>query len=129
MQGQIEHKQLLAEEMKSVEEIIESQQNYLLRAETCLQDGDSTAFYNALNEGLKNYLSKKLSIAPEYLNKKSIIEQLDKKGITNETAVQLNSLIDEIEYELYTPFSKNEKMKEMYDSATDVIQLLNTYHG
>ena len=86
-------------------------------------------FYTALNEGLKKYLSKKLSITAEELNKKNITGQLDKKGISNETALQLYTLIDEIEFQLYTPFTENEKMKEIYERANDVIQLLNTYHS
>lgn len=113
---------------KPVEEIIENQQNPLVDAEAQLAKADGKAFYMSLNEGLKKYLSKKFSIAPEELDKKKITEQVDKKGIANETAMQLYSLIDEIEFELYTPFTHNEKMKEMYERTNDVIQLLNTYH-
>lgn len=113
---------------KPVEEIMESQQNPLEDAEEYLTKGDGKAFYMTLNEGLKKYLSKKFSIAPEELDKKKITEQVDKKGIANETAMQLYNLIDEIEFELYTPFAHNEKMKEMYERTNDVIQLLNTYH-
>lgn len=112
-----------------VEEIIEAQQNPLEAAGDCLQREDGKAFYIALNEGLKKYLSKKLAIAPEELNKKNISRQLDKKGINNETVIQLHTLMDEIEWQLYTPFTENEKMKEIYERANDIIQLLNTYHS
>ncbi len=112
---------------KPVEAILESQQNPLEAAERHLQRQDGTAFYIALNDGLKNYLAKKLSITPEELNKKNITEQVDNHGIANETAVQLYTLIDDIEFELYTPFAESEKMKEMYDRTNTVIQLLNTY--
>ncbi|MBK8495454.1 MAG: hypothetical protein IPL50_10820 [Chitinophagaceae bacterium] len=50
------------------------------------------------------------------------------KGISNETSVQLQELMNEIEWHLYTPYVDDAKMKEMYERAHDLIQLLNTYH-
>lgn len=114
---------------KPVEQVFESQKNPLETAERYLQLQDGAAFYIALNDGLKNYLAKKLSIAAEELNKKNITEQVDNHGIANETAVQLYTLIDDIEFELYTPFAESEKMKEMYERANTVIQLMNTYRS
>ncbi len=114
---------------KPVEEILLAQENPLTLAEECLQREDAHLFYMHLNQGLKNYLSKKFAIAAEDLNRKNIAEQLDAKGISTETAVQLQQLIDEIEWQLYTPFADNEKMRGMYDKAHDLIQLLNTYRS
>lgn len=116
-------------EEKPFEEIPEKQEDQLALAGECLQRGDSKLFYNHLNLGLKNYLAKKLEIPPQDINKKNIAEQLDAKGISNETAVQLQQLIDEIEWQLYTPFADEEKMKGMYERAKSLIQLMNTYHG
>lgn len=113
----------------SVEEIIEGQQNPLAEAEASLQKEDSSFFYTQLNAGLKNYLSKKFAIPAAELNRKSIGEQLDARGINNETVVQLQTLLDEIEWQLYTPFASNEKMKALYERSHDIIQLMNTYRG
>ncbi len=112
---------------KPVDEIIEGQQNPLQFAEECLQREDCKLFYTHLNQGLKNYLSKKFAIPAEDLNRKNIAEQLDTKGISIETTVQLQKFIDEIEWQLYTPFADTEKMRSMYERAHDLIQLLNTY--
>ena len=112
-----------------VEEIMLAQQNPLLLAERILQTGDGRAFYTELNQALKNYLSKKLSIPAEELNKKNISEQLDRKGVAHETSMQLHRLMDEIEWQLYTPFTENEKMKAAYEMANEIIQLLNTYRS
>lgn len=114
---------------KPVEAIIEGQQNPLAAAEDSLQREDGKTFYIELNKGLKNYLSKKFSIAAEVLNKKNISEELDRKGVTNETAMQLQELMDEIEWQLYTPFVDNAKMKGIYERANDLVQLLNTYRS
>ena len=114
---------------KPVEDIMLAQQNLLVLAEDSLQRGDGKTFYIELNQAFKNYLSKKLSIPPEELNKKNITEQLDRRGVTNETAVQLHQLMDEIEWQLYTPFTENEKMKTVYERTNELIQLLNTYRN
>ena len=120
-------KQELIDAEKPVEEIIQAQQNPLALAEECLQRQDANLFYTHLNLGLKNYLSKKFAIPAEELNRKNIVEQLDAKGVSNETAVQLQKLLDDIEWQLYTPFVNNEKMQELYDHTADMIQLLDTY--
>ena len=114
---------------KPLEEILPAQQNPLVLAEECLHREDAKLFYTHLNQGLKSFLAKKLSLPPEILNRKNIAEQLDAKGINNETAVELQKLMDEIEWQLYTPFADNEKMKIMYDRASDLLQLINTYHS
>ena len=117
------------EEEQPVEDIIAAQKNPLSLTEECLRREDGKSFYAQLNHELKSYLSKKLSIPAEDMNWKIIAEQLDVRGISNETSVQLQSLIDEIDWQLYTPLVDNEKMKEMYERANDLIQLMNTYHG
>jgi BatD DUF11 like domain len=114
---------------KPIEEIIEGQQNPLALAEECLQREDSNLFYTQLNLGLKNYLSKKFSISPEELNRKNIAGKLDAKGISIETSAQLQQLTDEIEWQLYTPTADKEKMKDTYERAHDLVQLMNTYRS
>ncbi len=116
-------------EAEPVEEILEAQQNPLAFAEECLYREDADLFYTQLNLGLKNYLSKKLAVPVEELNRKNIAEQLDAKGISNETSVELQQLLDEIEWQLYTPLADSEKMKDMYNRAHDLVQLVNTYRG
>jgi hypothetical protein len=114
---------------KPVEEILMAQQNPLAVVEESLQRNDAAMFYTQLNLALKNYLSQKLALPAEEINRKNIAEQLDAKGISNETSVDLQKLLDEIEWQLYTPFADNEKMKGMYDNANELIQLMNTYRS
>jgi hypothetical protein len=119
----------MIEAEKPVEEIIQAQQNPLALAEECLQRQDADLFYTHLNLGLKNYISKKFAIPAEELNRKNIVEKLDAKGVSNETAVQLQKLLDEIEWQLYTPFVNNEQMQELYNQTAHMIQLLDTYRS
>ncbi len=121
----------LEEEKKAnetpVSEIIENQQNPLADAEAELNANNGPAFYHALNHSLKRWLSHKLDISLEELNKKSIGEKMDSKGIPLETGLQLNALMDEIEWQLYTPTVDNEQMQGLYERTNGLIQLINTY--
>ena len=119
----------IVDDEKPVEEILMTQQHPLETTEQSLQHNDAAMFYTRLNMELKTYLSKKLSLPLEELNRKNIAEKLDAKGISNETSVELQKLMDEIEWQLYTPFADTEKMKTMYEKANDLIQLMNTYRS
>lgn len=114
---------------KETEELLLTQGNPLAASEECLQRGEAGLFYTQLNQELKFYLSRKFAIPAEELNRKNIIEQLDQKGVNNETSVQLQELMDRIEWELYTPHADMVKLKDMYERTEDIIQLLNTYRG
>jgi len=111
-----------------VEEILMAQENPLATAEACLDAENNTLFYAELNMGLKHYLAGKFSIPAEALNRKNITEKLDAKGISNETSVQLQDLMNQIEWHLYTPHTDDVKRREMYERAHDLVQMLNTYH-
>ena len=121
----------LEEEKKAneapVTEIIENQQNPLADVEAELHANNGPAFYRTLNHSLKQYLSHKLDIPQEELNKKSITEKIDSKGIPLETGLQLNALMDEIEWQLYTPEADNEQMQGLYERTNELIQLINMY--
>ena len=106
--------------------VADEEKNYLEKAGKLLQ-GESIVFYNELNRALKSYLSKKLNLPAETINKKSIAEQLDKKNISINTSIQLQQVINDIELQLYTPFPQKEKMQELYNNTAAIIQLLDTY--
>lgn len=117
-----------AAEQQFIAAVAAEEKNYLERAAELLA-GDSTAFYNELNHGLKSYLSKKLNLPIETINKRSITEQLDKKNISINTSIQLQQVMNGIELQLYTPFAETDKMQELYNSTAAIIQLLDTYKG
>jgi hypothetical protein len=100
--------------------------NYLEQAGNLIH-GDNTVFYTELNLALKKYLSQKLQLPIETINKKNIAEQLDKKNIAVDTANQLQQILSDVEMQLYAPFTSEEKKYELYNSAAEIIQLLDTY--
>ena len=106
-------------------EIISNQENPLAAAALSMNDGSS--FYGALNQSLKEYISRKLGIPMEELNKKNISEKMDNRGIPVDVNLQLGALMDEIEWQLYTPSAANEQMQTIYEKAHSLVQLINMY--
>ena len=78
-------------------------------------------FYEALNKELRQFLAVKLAVPVQTINKKTIGEELDKKGISVNVSLQIQQLINEVEWQLYTPFADENKMDEMYQSATNIV--------
>ena len=104
-----------------------NQQNPLVKTEACLYQDNCNDFYSLLNTELKYFLANKFAVDPIDINTRSIAAIMDKKNISNDTVLQLQQLLKEVEWQLYTPFERNEKMNGMYQEAQDIIQMINTY--
>ncbi|CAN5730594.1 BatD family protein [soil metagenome] len=122
---------LLNEEQLKLNSIIETsainQQNPLEKTEACLFRDDCISFYSLLNVELKSYLSKKFAVEPININTGTVAAIMDKQNISNDTVLQLQQLLKQIEWQLYTPFERNDKMNAMYQEAQDILQMINTY--
>lgn len=116
-----------AEERKKEEAIVAVKQEHPLElTKNILESGNTENFYQALNIDLKKFISRRFDILPEELNKKTIAEKLDKKGIGYETALQTQQLMDEIDWQLYTPFNETEKMQALYEKASVLVEILSS---
>ena len=109
--------------------IIEVEDAASLLKETAryLEQNNISAFYHSLNNCLKDYLTNWLQVPAESLNKKNIAEQLDKKGIATDTSIRFLQLLDEVEWQLYTPVAAEDKMHMVFDKAKELIELFNSY--
>lgn len=116
-------------DQKPDEASLPAQANHLALAEAYLNRNETKLFYTCLNQGIKNFLAQKLALPTEEINKKNIAEKLDKKGVSHETAAELQKLIDDIEWQLYTPFTDTDQMKVLYERTREIIELLNTYRS
>jgi hypothetical protein len=85
------------------------------------------AFYVSLNNGLKQYLASWLSVSAALLDKKTIVSRFDAMGVSNNIELQLEELLDELEWQLYTPFPVAERMQEFYNRAEEMISLLESF--
>ncbi len=99
--------------------------NHLKKTEHSLAKEDCIDFYTLLNSELKQFLAKRFLLDKETINSKTLGTILDKENINNNTNIETQQLLQEIEWQLYTPFERSEKLNEMYARAQTIIQLLN----
>jgi hypothetical protein len=100
-------------------------ENPLLDAHEKMMAQDSRGFLLSIDASLKKYLSKKLNIPLSELSKKRLNEELDKCNVSLNTSLMLTSLLDDIEINLYAPSSNTTHLNRMYESASEVISLLD----
>ena len=97
--------------------------NPLTKTEDCLFKNDCSNFYNILNDELKYFLSLNFNISIEELTNKRLAIVMDKAGISNSVILQTQELIKEIEWQLYTPFERNEELNIIYAKAQNLVQI------
>jgi hypothetical protein len=85
---------------------------------------DSKEFYEALNHELRNFLAATLQIPLATITKKIIETQADEQGIAMYTRLQIQQLLDDIEWQLYTPLASVDSMEDMYQRATAIAATL-----
>ncbi len=100
------------------------QENPLTKTEDCLFKNECESFYAIINEEMKSFLSKRFNFPVENINGKTLSIVMDKAGIENNTILQTQRLIQDIEWQLYTPFERNEAINEMYAKAQNIVQML-----
>jgi hypothetical protein len=117
-----------AEEPSHYKEIVSfNQQNPLSKSEDCLKNTNCIQFYTLLYGEMKEWLAYRFSLKKEAVNVKTISSAMDKAGIDNDLVLQLQQLLQEIEWQLYTPFERNETMGLIYSRSQAILQLINNY--
>ncbi len=123
-----QEKKFLEEQQKSADPTTASDfyttQNPLTKTEDCLFKNECVSFYNIINEEITKFLAKRFDLPAEEVNQKNLGIAMDKEGIANANILQVQQLIKDIEWQLYTPFERNEALNEMYVRAQNVIQIL-----
>src|SRR5665647_666961 len=100
-------------------------ENPLLLAHEKLISQDNVEFYHVLDTSLKKYLSGKFKVPVEDLTKKRLSEELDRCNVGLGTSLMLNSLIEEVEINLYAPPSTTNHLKKVFEKAAEVVSLLD----
>ena len=122
----ISHHPVVAIEEKEIAPLplFDVSQNQLTKTEDCLFRNECETFYNILNDELKAFLSQRFNVSMDELTNKKIAIVMDKAGISNAVILQTQELVKEIEWQLYTPFERNEEMNTLYAKAQNIVQLL-----
>ncbi len=100
-------------------------ENPLLAAHEKLIEEDAAQFYHVLDASLKKYLSAKFKIPAEEITKKRLNEELDKCNVGLGSSLMLNSLLEEIELNLYAKPSHDNHIKMVFEKASEVVSLLD----
>ena len=123
--------QRVSDEDASMDKIFEAsvmnQGNVFSQTEKCLNQDDCLRFYTLLNTELRSWLATKFPIDPNLINSNSIVAVMDNKAVPNDTVLQLQRLMKDIEWQLYTPFERNDKMNQLYQEAHELVQLINAF--
>ena len=85
---------------------------------------DIKGFHEALNHEFRNFLANALQIPLATITKKIIERQADEQGIALYTRMQIQQLLDDIEWQLYTPLASVDSMEDMYQRATAIAATL-----
>ena len=88
--------------------------------------GNSNEFYNTLNNELRKFLADRLQIPLETISKKTIVSVADQQGMAIYTRLQIEQLLDDIEWQLYTPMTSENSMEELYNRAMTIAAALAT---
>ncbi len=97
----------------------------LLAAHEMLVAQNSTGFFSILDNSIKKYLASKLKIPVNELNRKRIIEELDRCNVSLGPTLMLSSLLDEIEINIYAPPSSVHHLNNIFEKASEVVSLLD----
>lgn len=91
-----------------------------------MDKNDKSGFYDAVLKALWGYVSDKLSIPVSALTRDNVSEELSRYGADENTISHVIGVLDECELARYTPESLNRPMKEVYDSAFEAMDMLQS---
>lgn len=131
LKKEIALKEAIEKQQKAEEEeklfLVARPQNPLSKTEACLNSPDCTQFYELLNAELKGWLANKYGLNMADITAKKITLAMDKAGIDIDTSFQMENLLQQIEWQLYTPLGRDENMREVYARAQSLLQTINSY--
>ncbi|MGM9737973.1 MAG: BatD family protein [Candidatus Cryptobacteroides sp.] len=85
-----------------------------------------SAFYEELHKALLGFISDKLNIGAEELNKDNIASRLSDGGVDQTLVEEFVGLLDACEFARYSPESGNEAMSVHYNQAVKVISSIDS---
>lgn len=86
-----------------------------------MKQGETNKFYDEVLRALMGYVSDKLSIPVESLNKENIAEKMQEKKLDQSQIDKFMNCLNDCEFARYAPGDPAETMDKTYHEATDVI--------
>lgn len=101
-------------------------QKRLSLASDYLKNNLYTAFYEELHKALLGFVSDKLNIDMADLSKEHIASSLTASGVADGLVSEFTGLLDACEFARYAPDSGHDAMSAHYDTAVNVISLIDS---
>lgn len=114
----------LENKRQPVEESFPIPENPLLEAHEKLTAGNANEFFMVLNSSMKKYLSGKFNIPLEEISRKRLHEEMDSRNVGIGTSHMVNSLLEEIELNLYS-MPQQQHLQNAFEKASEVVALLD----
>ena len=98
----------------------------LQKANQLMLKGNSGEFFDEVLHALWGYVSDRLNIPAEQLNRENISDKLTLSGVDSETISRFISAIDECEFERYAPGDAKGNMNRTIETAMTAITQIET---
>ncbi len=96
----------------------------LKRCAECIRKNKENLFYDEMLKAIWGYLRDKLKLPLSELNRQNVSQLLEDHNISQENITKILNLLDECEFAKYSPAASRRKMPEVYEDATNVLNLL-----
>ena len=96
----------------------------LKEASIALKSKNQATFYESLHKAMLGYASDKLNIKLSELTSDKVQEQLSAKGVSEEIVKEYFDIVSTCEFARYAPSSDAQAMDQLYNKATECINIL-----
>lgn len=100
-------------------------QETLFKAQWALERGKPQLFYHELEQAIWQVIAIKYSLPPSALNKLIVVQHLRNKNLSPEIISNFSTVLDELEWALYTPDQTAHDMEKLLEKATEILETID----
>lgn len=94
----------------------------LFKAQWALERGKPQLFYHELEQAIWNFIAIKYTLLPSSLNKHIAVQQLRMQNLPQEIISNFSTVLDELEWALYTPDKSTHDMEKLLQKAREILE-------
>jgi hypothetical protein len=96
----------------------------LFKAQWALERGKPQLFYHELEQAIWQFISIKYNLLPSSLNKHMAVYQLREKNLSPEIISNFSTVLDELEWALYTPDQSTHDMEKLLQKSKEILETI-----
>jgi hypothetical protein len=94
----------------------------LFKARWALERGKPQLFYHELEQAIWNFIAIKYTLLPSSLNKHIAVQQLRMQNLSPEIISNFSTVLDELEWALYTPDQSTHDMEKLLQRSREILE-------